>query len=189
MSADSLAAVAGPTGVGAVCILGIFLFLDGRAPELFPTVEVYAKTATWGIVAAVPLLVMSYVVGVMLVSFGELLVQVGFGPSMADELQDLARLAANSAEESAAVQSYLQLRHDRGVLAGSAIAFIVLCAGAISEIRNLGNLKGPILSLAASALVLAASTYLLAGRKGREAHRLASAIAPAMDTRSGTPTP
>lgn len=55
MPSETIAGVAGPTGVGALFVLGVFLFLDGRAPDLFPTVETYAKTATWGIVAAAPL--------------------------------------------------------------------------------------------------------------------------------------
>jgi hypothetical protein len=41
-------------GVGALCILGVFLLLDGRAAHLFPTFEQYAKTSTWTVVAAIP---------------------------------------------------------------------------------------------------------------------------------------
>ena len=38
-SGDALGTLAGPAGVGALCLLGVFLFLDGRAPSLFPTFE------------------------------------------------------------------------------------------------------------------------------------------------------
>jgi hypothetical protein len=68
MPSDSITAVAGPAGVGVLGILGVFLFFNGRGPDLFPTVETYAKTATWGIVAAVPVLVIAYVLGLFLIS-------------------------------------------------------------------------------------------------------------------------
>jgi len=176
MPKDSIAAVAGPAGVGAICILGVFLFLDGRAPELFPTVETYAKTATWGIVAAVPVLVMAYVLGLFLISGAELAVQFTFGPGFEREAADIARLAAISAEKSAAVQAYIQLRQDRAVLAGSAVAFVVLFAGAISEIRNLSHLKGTIALLGIGTLLLAGrSDVLFRGQKERRGTLLGGA--------------
>lgn len=177
MAKDSIASVAGPAGVGAICMLGVFLFFDGLAPALFPTVEIYAKTATWGIVAAVPVLVMAYVVGVFLISGAELAVQLTFGPRFEQEAADIARLAAVSAEKSAAIQVYVQLRQDRTVLAGNAVAFVVLCVGALSEIRNLLHLKSTIVLLAIGTLLLAAVMFYFAGRKGGEAHRLAEQVA------------
>ena len=57
---ESLTGFAGPAGIGAICILAAFLFLDGQNPNLFPSVEFYAKTSTWSIVAAIPLLASSY---------------------------------------------------------------------------------------------------------------------------------
>jgi hypothetical protein len=177
MPSESITAVAGPAGVGALCILGVFLFLDGRAPDLFPTVETYAKTATWGIVAAVPVLVMAYVLGLFLISGAVLAVQLTFGPASELEAADIARLAAISAEKSAAVQTYVQLRQDSSVLAGSAVALIVLFAGAISEIRNLPHLKGTVILLGIGTLLLAALMFYFAGRKRGEAHHLAEEVA------------
>jgi hypothetical protein len=177
MPSDSITAVAGPAGVGALCILGMFLFFDGRAPELFPTVETYAKTATWGIVAAVPVLVMAYVLGLFLISGAVLAIQLTFGLGFEQEATDIARLAAVSAEKSAAVQTYVQLRQDRAVLAGSAVAFVVLFAGAMSEIRNLSHLKGTIILLGVGVLLLAIVMFYLACRKSSEAHRLAEQVA------------
>ncbi len=57
---------AGVAGVGALALLGIFLILDGQVPELFPTIEFYAKTATWSIVAAIPVLSITFVLGHLL---------------------------------------------------------------------------------------------------------------------------
>lgn len=158
-------------------MLGIFLFLDGRAPDLFPTVEVYAKTATWGVVAAVPLLVIAYVVGLFLISGMEIGVGSVFEQRFDRDAADLAQVAALSAEKSAAVQVFVQLKQDRGVLAGSSFALILLVGGAVSEIRNLPNLRTPIIVLAVGVGILAAAAFYLAGRKGDQAHRLARAVA------------
>src|ERR1039458_3000987 len=85
---DSLSTFAGPAGVGALCLLGVFLFLDGRAPSLFPTFEQYAKTSSWSVVAAVPVLAVSYVLGlsIMIASVGVL--TRTWGPSHNSEAVD-----------------------------------------------------------------------------------------------------
>jgi hypothetical protein len=70
-----------------------------------------------------------------------------------------------------------KLRHDRAVLAGSSVAFIVLFTGAISEVGNLSHLRGTIIVLATGVLLLALIMFYLACRKGQEAHRLAERIA------------
>lgn len=176
MPSDSLTTVAGPTGVGALCMLGVFLILDGRAPSLFPTVEEYAKSATWGVVAAVPILVMAYVLGLFLTSAAVIAVHAFVGPGADAEAVDLARIAVLSAEKSAAVQYYVQLRQDRAAIAGCSIAFIVLGAGALCELANLPHIKGSVVALAAGSLALAGVLFWLAANKTAEAHYLALKI-------------
>lgn len=51
------------TGIGALCLLGIFLIIDGREKKLFPTIEFYANTKTWALVAVIPVFAISYVMG------------------------------------------------------------------------------------------------------------------------------
>lgn len=177
MPTESLSNFAGPTGVGALCILGVFLALDGQAPNLFPTVETYAKTNTWGIVAAVPVLVIAYIVGVFVTSGAELLLQQTIGLTFETEAADLAVLGKIEIEKSALVKAYVQLRLDRSILAGSSIALLLVVVGAISEINNLRSLKGPILSLVGVTLLLSILTFYFAARKGREAHLLAQQYA------------
>lgn len=178
MPSDNLAAAAGPTGVGALCILSAFLFLDGRAPSLFPTVEFYAKTATWGIVAAVPVLVISYIIGLFVITGAELIIQPAFGPSFSIEAGDLARVGGVSTEKSALVQAYVQLRQDRGILGGSSLALLLLGIGALSEIPNLLHLRGPIIVMAILTFLLAGATFYFAGMKSQEAHVLAQQVLP-----------
>ena len=176
MSSDAFSTVAGPAGVGALCMLGVFLILDGRSPHIFPTVEEYAKTTTWGVIAAVPILVIAYVFGLFVNSIGVLAVQTAFGVNTAMETVDIVRIGAFPTEKVPAVQYFLQLRQDRAVLAGSSIALIILCAGALSEISNLPNVRSSIIVLALGSLLLGALLFWLAGQKTRESHQLAQKI-------------
>lgn len=176
MVTDSLTAVAGPSGVGALFLLGVFLFADGFAPEIFPTVETYAKTTTWGIVAAVPVLAMTYVLGLLFMTGSVFLLQFFFGPGHDQEMVDIARLASIAADKSPSVQVYVQLMHERSVLAGSSLACLVLCLGALSERRNLPNLSGSIIVIALGALLLAVLLFYFAGRKSADAHFLVKQV-------------
>ena len=176
MSTESITTIAGPAGVGALCFLGIFLFLDGRAPTLFPTVEVYAKTATWGIVVAIPVLVMAYVIGALVSACGVLAIQSFAGPTFAQEVTELSQLAALAGEKSVAVDAYTMLIRDRSVFVGCAGACMILCAGALSEIRNLPHLRPSIITMAIAVLVFGCLLFWLAIRKGAEAHILATQI-------------
>src|SRR5690242_15419631 len=103
-STDSLGTFAGAAGVGALCILGVFLLLDCRAPTLFPTVEEYAKTATWSAVAAVPVLAIAYVIGLVLITASCFAVRGSFGPSLLEEAADTARVSNVSAKDSVLAQ-------------------------------------------------------------------------------------
>lgn len=176
-TSEALGSFAGATGVGALCLLATFLLIDGRAPNLFPTVEVYAKTATWGIVAAVPVLAISYIAGLLVISGAECAVSRSFGPRAETEFADLARVSKIPAKDSVAVQQFAQLRQDRAILAGSAVALVFLSFGALSEIRNLPGLKAVILCSALATVLVAAATFYAAAQKGISAHQLAETLA------------
>lgn len=148
MPSATISGVVGPTGVGAICGLGIFLFLDGLVPDLFPTVEIYARTATWGVVAAIPLLVIFYVAGVLVIGIMEAAVGAAFGPVCDFRPEDAAAISVAVTKDSAASQLYMQSLQDRAVLAGGSVALVVLAGGACSEVNNLRNLKVPIVVLA-----------------------------------------
>src|SRR5262245_60607364 len=155
----------------------MFLFIDGRAPNLFPTVEVYSKTGTWGIVAAVPVLAISYIAGLLVISGAECAVSRFFGPTTEAEFADLARVAKIPADKSVAVQQFTQLRQDRAILAGSAFALVFLSLGSLSEVRNLPSLKAVVIGSALATILIATATFYAAAQKGVSAHRLAETLA------------
>ena len=176
MLSEPLSTLAGPAGVGALCLLGVFLFLDGIEPTLFPTVERYATTATWGVIAAVPVLVIAYVLGLFVNAIAVLVVRRAFGVDSAAEIADIVQIGSVSVEKSSAVQHFLQVRQDRAVLAGCSVAFIALSAGALSELSNLPNVGISITILASGAFLLGALLFWLAGAKTLESHQLAAKI-------------
>jgi hypothetical protein len=175
-SSDALASFAGPAGVGALCLLGIFLLFDGFAPALFPTFEQYAKTSSWGVVAAVPVLAISYVIGLSLMTGAERSLTAIAGLTTTAEALDLARLASGSSKDSAVSIAYLEHGRNRTVLGGGALALLVVGLGAISEIRNLPHLRGVIVLAALGVSILAFAGFYLAAQEGHAAHRLAQAL-------------
>lgn len=180
---DAISAFAGPAGVGALCILAAFLFLDGRAPDLFPTVELYAKTATWGVVAAIPTLAVSYVIGLSVMIASERALIMLAGPTPSTEVADLARIGSTgSLNESAASQAYVEALHNRAILAGGAFSLLLLSAGALSDIRSLPGLRGVILIAAVATTLVAATASYLGIREGYRAHAISEAVANAPPT-------
>ncbi|VVO50407.1 hypothetical protein PS862_00282 [Pseudomonas fluorescens] len=180
MQPESLSTIAGPTGVGSLCMLGLFLLFDGRAPSLLPTFEEYARTATWGIVAALPVLVMAYVIGLFLSVIATAAIQYFFGPDFSQEAIDIASLSKLSVDKTAAIQVYLQLLADRTTLAGSGVALLFLAGGAISEIDNLQNLKVTIWAIAVGVGLLSVAMIWLAVQKGVQAHTIALTMSAAL---------
>lgn len=173
---DAVGSVARATGVGTLCLLALFLFLDGRAPNLFPTFEEYAKTATWGIVAAVPVLAIAYVVGLAVMNAGNALISLFFGPALAEEIADALRFANIDLSKSVVAQTYIQLRQEREVLAGAALGLLLLAIGSLSEIANLPGLKGVVIAAAVVAVLASGLLLWSAGQKGWRAHLFSEAL-------------
>jgi len=175
---ESLSAFAGPTGVGALCFLGIFLFLDGRAPSIFPAVETYAKTSTWSVVVAVPVLAISYVAGLVLISAAGAGVRCTFGPSVEQEAKDTLVVSSKPAKESVLAQRYLQFQQERDCLAGAALSLVVLAVGLLSEKSTLtkeNSIKSwVVITAAAIAFLASIALYGAAGVRARQAHTFAA---------------
>jgi hypothetical protein len=174
-SSESLAGLAGPAGVGAICFLAMFLFLDGRNGNLLPSVEAYAKMSTWSIVAALPTLALVYVLGVMTICLSQLLSQY-LGPFIGiPPLPDPKDIVAIGIEkDSVRSQIFLKCYQEHEVLAGSGIALVLLSIGALSETRNLPELRNVIRLAAATVAIGGALAFLLSFSKASLAHSVAT---------------
>lgn len=166
---------AGIAGVGALALLGIFLILDGRVPELFPTIEFYAKTATWSIVAAIPVLAITFVLGHLLIGSAQLMQGIVLNSLSIDLLSDLIFI---SKQNDIITQRYLQMMNDQELLSGSAVAFLLLSLGAFSETQNLRQIRSAVYLAASGALVVACTTFAMAVWKSYQAHLLVQSLVP-----------
>ncbi len=176
-SGDSISTLAGPAGVGALCLLGLFLFLDGRAPDLFPTFEQFAKTASWSVVAAVPVLAVSYVLGLSIMIASERAISSVVGPSQSREVGDLERITTTGlAKDSPASIFYAEAIRNRAVLAGGALGLLVLSLGALSETSNLPNLRSTIIVAVLLTVFLAVLAAYLAVHESHRAHAIAQSV-------------
>jgi hypothetical protein len=169
---SDLQGFAGATGVGAVVILAAFLTLDGLDGNLFPSVETYAKTGTWAIVATVPTLAFSYVLGLMTIGLGHVLVHVLFG--IAVQASDSAVFRKDTFVVAASL--YRQALQEADVLAGSALALLLLAAGALVEQRNLPSLKRVIRLATILTAAAAIGAAFLAAKRANDAHAIATAV-------------
>lgn len=153
-------------------MLAAFLALDGLDGHLFPSVETYAKTGTWAVVAAVPTLAFAYVLGLMTINLGQVLVHALWGMEIA------ANDSAAFRKDTFVVASslYRQALQEADVLAGSALALVALAAGALFEQRNLPNLKRVIWLAAILTAAAAIGSAFLAAKRADDAHAVATAV-------------
>jgi hypothetical protein len=173
---DALSTFAGPAGVGGLCLLAVFLFLDGRAPDLFPTFEQYAKTSTWSVIAAVPVLAISYVLGLSVMIASEFAITTVAGQRETDRSSVARMVAAERDKDSLGAQLYVEALRNRAVLAGGAVALVLLGIGALSEVRNLSNLGTVIVAAALGAWLVAGLVAYLAAREGKRANAIAASV-------------
>ena len=113
----SLQGFAGSAGVGSLALLGIFLIVDSLHEGVFPTLEFYSKTATWGIVAAIPALAIAYVFGLLLIGAGGLLLDAFPIAHASDKFADLVKVSDVAKEPI--TDRYQQLYQESHVLAGA----------------------------------------------------------------------
>ena len=67
----SLESLVGFFSIGSLCFLGGFFLLDSLV-GIYSVLEAYGGSPVWGILAALPTLVVSYVLGLMAVMAAEL---------------------------------------------------------------------------------------------------------------------
>lgn len=128
----SLEEITGYLGVGALLLLGIFFVIDGLT-NFWITVEQYAKTSSFAILFTVPLLVISYVLGLI----GSLTVQNlvdRFVPPILSP--DLFAAAAQKSREPL-LSRYLEVERHSRLLYGCTLAFLLMAVGALLVQRYL----------------------------------------------------
>jgi hypothetical protein len=123
----SIEEITGYLGVGALLLLGIFFVVDGYT-NFWITVEHYAKTASFAILFTVPLLVISYVLGLLASLTTQSLLEHFMTPILN------AGLFASAAQKGreALLARYLEVERHSRLLYGCTFAFLFLAIGSLA---------------------------------------------------------
>lgn len=165
----ALESLTGQLAVGSLCLLGIFLILDGRT-GVYQITEEYGKSATWGIVAAIPTLVLTYILGIFAVQAAQLAFSGLRSLHREHEAEELVQISASKLEP--VVNRYLELRRLQSLLEGATIGFLLLSLGALSEIRMMAGWEIVAYSSAIMAFAAACLCPVFAVRLARQARSL-----------------
>lgn len=155
--------VSGYLGVGALELLGAFFIVDG-ASNFVPFIDPIFKTATWTFLATVPLLVVSYVLGLLSSLGAESMLGRFIKPALTPELFAVATSSSNDA----LIQRYADVERHTRLLHGCSIAFLLLALGCWSEVRMLGEFGFVGYLCLVAGLVIAGLCPLLAVRLQRQ---------------------
>lgn len=149
--------VSGYLGVGSLVVLGALFVVDGAA-NLVPFLETVFRTTTWTLLAAVPMLVISYVLGLVSSLGAELMLR----PLLPTVLTpDHFRAVSQSGNEML-IHKYGEVERHTRLLFGCSVAFVILGLGCWSETRLLGDFAWIGYLCLAVALALAVLCPLLA---------------------------
>ncbi len=159
---SDLTELTGSLGIGSIAVLAVVLVLDATTP-FYSLVEANSESNSWAIFVALPLLVISYVAGVICVAIGNTTRHRMIGASR----QPIYWTEIPEHLLSLVVVEYRNVRRKIDVLDGAVPAFLLLAIGVVFEAVNFRvYLLGAILFLVT--VLCAAICALVAIRTERE---------------------
>jgi uncharacterized membrane protein (DUF485 family) len=165
--------VTGRLGLGAIVLLAGFLVVDGQQLGAYRIVETYGSSTAWGVVVAVPTLVLSYILGVLCVGTAE--ITVGRMSALGHGREVDALLSAATAGNLVQA-TYSDLVRRRELLEGAIVAFALLAIGCVADLPMMPGQPALVFVLAAISLVLAVLCFLFAVRAARRIDQLTNAL-------------
>lgn len=168
----ALESLTGQLAIGSLCLLGIFLIVDGRT-NAFLIVEEYSNSSTWGIVAAIPVVVVTYILGVFAGQLAELAFSRLPGFRRQSDEQEFVNVCESAIEPI--IERYMELKRLQKLLEGAALGFFLICLGALSEIRLMAGWESIAYISAGLALFAALLCPYFAFRIAKRAHLLVDA--------------
>ena len=132
--------ITGYLGLGSLAILGLFLILDGRM-DILGLIEQYASTSTWSAVVAIPILVVAYLLGVIVVTISDIVFDSKF-----EQVYPQTSLFTSVAtsENETVIEKYVELERVRRLMVGSILPFLLLGLGSLSEVKNIPVGREPV---------------------------------------------
>jgi hypothetical protein len=169
---DSINGFAGATGIGAICVLGFFFIADGTDSNILHTLNSYASTASWGILAAIPTIAISFLVGQFAIQLGNYFAGFYY-TSNNDAINTI--LIISKAQNDFLSQEYLNIQQAQDILCGSSFSFLILGIGAFFEIKNLKSHWKIVITCAIISLILGIILFILGMQKMHLLNQLVSA--------------
>ena len=162
-SQHNIESLTGLMAVGSLGVLGIFLIF-----------EEYGKSTSWGLFAAVPMLILSYLLGLFLSQIAEILfTKVAQLNSVNEEHQFISIVQFGNEH---IINRYSELTRQKKLLESSSIAFLLLSLGALSEVKQMQGWEIVAYGGSVGALVVAALSPLIAIRISKKIKDLISAL-------------
>jgi hypothetical protein len=179
---NSVENLTGMLSVGSLCLLGAFLFLDGRT-AIFHVLETHGKSTAWAVVVAIPTFVTGYVVGMFAVTAATLIlsrIRWLYRPEDRSGLIVVARFG-----NEVSTSRYLDLSRQRRLLEGGTIGFLSIAIGAWSEAASFPEFRSLGQALGAGALTLALLCPFFSAMLAREERFLVAEVTRLLEHESG----
>src|SRR5687768_3670707 len=112
---------AGASGVGVVCLIGLFLTVSVFADNLPKVATLLLDSSSWSAVGTLPLLVVAYVIGLLAIA-------------VVDRSTPLTSTGIAALGSGAVAARYGQLVQEAEILSGSVVGFVLLGGAALFNI-------------------------------------------------------
>lgn len=109
---------AGASGVGILCLVGLFLSVSVFADNLPAIATLLLASSNWSAIASIPVLVVAYVIGLLAIS-------------LVDRPNRLTGRGIDALSHDAVALRYGQLEQEAEILSGSVVGFVLLGIAAV----------------------------------------------------------
>jgi hypothetical protein len=168
---QSIQGFAGASGVGVLCLLGLFLIVSVFANNLPTVATILLGSNNWTAIATIPVLVVAYVIGLLAIA-------------LVDRGNRLPASHISALSESPVAARYGQLEQEAEILSGSVVGFVLLSVAALLNTVVFPGWTRTLVFAAATAGAIAVSAWKMSRSKREKA---AALVAAAAEARSASP--
>jgi len=165
---QSIQGFAGASGVGVLCLLGLFLIVSVFAENLPVVARLLLGNNNWTAIATLPILVVAYVIGLLAIA-------------LVDRGNRLPASHISALSEAPVAARYGQLEQEAEILSGSVVGFVLLAVAALLNVVVFPGWARTLVFASALAGAIAVSAWRMSRSKREKA---VAFLAAATDARS-----
>ncbi len=121
----------GTIGVGCLVSLGLFFLTDSQF-RYWNDIEQLMGTNSWGVLVSIPILIVNYILGLVIIELGELIIPKLIRKKDQLEFQENFKKVARLNNELI-TSRYNEVYQNKRILNGSSIGFILISMGVFLE--------------------------------------------------------